>query len=319
MSKRIGVVIVNWNSGSSANACVRSLDSIPGAADLLEAVVVVDNASEDGSADLAACQTIDLKILRNGTNLGFAAACNQGARLLESDYLLFLNPDTRVSRESLIGTVAALESPLGNRIGIVGPRLLDDAGSVARSCCRFPNPLSLCLELTGLDRLLRRHPWGCRMREFDHLTSREVDHVIGAFFLVRREVFVQLNGFDETFFLYFEDLDFSLRAQRAGWRSWYCAEAVAQHSGGICSRRIPGRRLFYSWSSRILFVRKHCSRLTLAIVALGTLIVEPVARVFFALCGLSLSQVRWVLSAYSLFLKSLVPGAACAARAHWMG
>lgn len=305
MSGRIGIVIVNWNAGVRLAQCIESIDSIEDCARLFETIVVVDNASGDGSADLTLRTTVPLTVIRNSVNKGFAAACNQGAQLLSSQYLLFLNPDTRLSEKGVLRTLGAMDRGRDRGVGIVGLQLLDDKGAVTRTCCRLPSAGRLLWELSGLDRLLIRWPLGYRMREFDHLSTREVGHVIGACFLVRKEVFDDLGGFDERFFLYFEDLDFSWRARRAGWRSWFVAEESAYHQGGGCSKQIPARRLFYSWASRILFTRKHFGRCTSALVVLGTVIVEPLLRLVVGALTLSFPTVRATLSACRLTLKSL--------------
>jgi GT2 family glycosyltransferase len=116
------------------------------------------------------------------------------------------------------------------------------------------------------------------MREFDHMTSRKVDNVIGAFFFVRRKLFVELGGFDERFFMYFEDIDFARRAAEAGWVSWYLAEAVAVHRGGGTSEQVKAHRLFYSLRSRIFYAFKHFPRNQAWLVTVLTIIVEPGTR-----------------------------------------
>jgi GT2 family glycosyltransferase len=121
------------------------------------------------------------------------------------------------------------------------------------------------------------------MTDWDHLSSREVDQVMGAFFLVRREVFDLLSGFDERFFLYFEDVDFSLRARRIGFRSYYLADAFAIHFGWGSTGSIRAKRYFFSMRSRILYAAKHFSQLGLIATLLGTLFVEPLSRILFFL------------------------------------
>jgi len=303
--RRVGVVIVNWNSGAGLARCVRSLvrAAQPGAQ--LQRVVVVDNASNDDS--LACCPEQPLlTVLRNPTNVGFARACNQGVQLLEADYLLFLNPDAALSAGSVAQAVGTLEARRSERIGIAGVRLIDESGHSVRTCCRFPSLGDLLSEVSGLDRIFPQKAVGYRMRDFDHLSSREVDHVIGACFLVRSDLFQELGGFDEQFFLYFEDLDFSLRAHKVGWKSWFEAGASAFHQGGGCSARIPGQRLFYSWRSRLLFTRKHVGWFAAALVLAGTLTVEPAVRIVAAALKISLREIAATRTAYGLLLRTLV-------------
>ena len=131
--------------------------------------------------------------------VGFGPACNQGARAGQADFILFLNPDTVLHDDTLIGAVAALEAD--SRNAVVGIRLQEPSGTTQRSCARFPTLTSLLMRSTGLDRMPGLAPFGYPMREWDHAESRDVDHVIGAFYLVRRDVFEQVQGFDERFFV----------------------------------------------------------------------------------------------------------------------
>ena len=197
----VDVVTVNWNFGRQLAECLASLAATDRTRVTLGRVVVVDNASTDGSAEGLDHGDLPLEILTNPTNRGFAAACNQGARAGQSPYILFLNPDTRVQFDSLAAPLAWLESPNAADIGICGIQLVDADGRVARSCARFPTAGQLVAAAVGLDRLVPGAFPGFIMRDWDHQQSRRVDHVIGAFYLVRRSVFERLGGFDERYFV----------------------------------------------------------------------------------------------------------------------
>jgi GT2 family glycosyltransferase len=125
------------------------------------------------------------------------------------------------------------------------------------------------------------------MTTFDHQETRDVDHVAGAYFLIRRSLFEILGGFDERFFVYLEDLDFALRAKRLGWRSVFLAHARAYHKGGGVSDQVKAHRLFYSLRSRILYAFKHFNRAEAWAVCLATLAIEPVPRSVRGLLRLS--------------------------------
>lgn len=301
----LDVVCVNWNSGRQLAECLDSLARTSREGFSLGRVVVVDNASLDGSADSLNHPALPLRLVMNPTNRGFAAGCNQGARGSRSDYLLFLNPDTMLDRESLARPLAFLESEEGRDVGICGIRLVDRQGAVARSCARFPTAGGFLAASAGVDRLFPRRFPGLIMREWDHLDSRTVDHVIGAFYLVRRPVFEALGGFDERYFVYLEDLDFSLRARQAGWRSYYLSAAQAYHRGGGNSEQVRAERLVYLLRSRLRYGRRHFSGAGAAAVAIGTLVVEPVVRVGAALASGALSQARDTVKAYWLLGTSL--------------
>jgi GT2 family glycosyltransferase len=316
----LSIVIVNWNSGALLRECLRSIT--PAAAALrgrcaLQQVVVVDNASVDGSADGLPGITVEgrpPRLLRNAVNVGFAAACNQGAAQLDDDFVLFLNPDTRLFAASLSVPVAHLLEPAHARTGVVGIALVDAGGAVARSCARFPRARHFLAQALGLDRRWPR--LGQTMREWDHGATRVVDQLIGAFFLVRRKPFAALGGFDETFFVYFEEVDLSLRLRDAGWTSVFVPDARAYHRGGGSTDRVPGRRLFYSLRSRLQYGRKHFGLAERALLGAVTWLLEPLGRGVFLLGSGRAGELRDLVEGYRLLLRhGLGPEAGAAASA----
>lgn len=295
----IEVIIVNWNSGQQLHACVESV--IKNRAGL-EKIVVVDNGSIDGSErSIEDLPSVDL--IRAGGNLGFGKACNLGAQQANSEYLLFLNPDAALYADTLHKVLAYMQDPANAKVGICGVQLLDKGGQVSRSCARFPSALSFAAHATGLDRIFPR--LGHFMADWDHAQTRQVDQVMGAFFFVRHELFRDLGGFDERFFVYLEDLDFSYRAQQAGWRSMYLADAQAFHAGGGTSNQIRARRLFYFLRSRLLYASKHFSFIGAFGVLLATLFAEPLSRSALALLRRSWSQLKETWAAYGMLWRWL--------------
>lgn len=288
----LDIVIVNWNAGDALAECIGSIPAALGQGVELRRVVVVDNASTDGSAKRLAAEGLPLTVYHNPRNVGFAAACNQGASGSDADCILFLNPDTKLFADSLRVPLDFLADRRNAQVGIVGVQLVDDSGQVARSCARFPSVRHFYVKMLGLDRLLPRHFRGFTMEDWAHDATRDVDQVIGAFFLVRRALFESLRGFDERFFVYFEELDFSLRARASGWRSVYLTEAQAYHQGCGTTDQAKAARLFYSLRSRLLYARKHYSGAALTALALGTLVVEPATRLARAATRLSWNETR---------------------------
>jgi GT2 family glycosyltransferase len=278
MDPIVDIVIVNWNSGHFLRDCINSIRTFGG--DAVRKVVVVDNGSVDNSLDIESAG-LPLDIIRAGANLGFAKASNLGASRCASPFILFLNPDAMLMEGALDTCVALMEGGAA-QIGICGARLLDERGDTQRHCAQFPVWRTYLGRTLGLDGFFPKVFPPIFMREFDHLTSRRVDHVIGAFFFVRRAVFDTLGGFDERFFVYLEDLDFSLRAMRAGWSTWYLADAVAFHKGGGTSQHVKATRLFYSLRSRMLYAMKHFPKSQAFAVILLTLFVEPFTRLIRA-------------------------------------
>lgn len=300
MKPEIDIIIVNWNSGAQLFASVSSIAQH--GAGLVCKIIVVDNGSVDGS-DASVDDLAAVTLIRADSNLGFGRACNLGAQKSQSEYMLFLNPDAALYAETLPRVLEYMEDPVSAKIGICGVQLIDDSGHIARSCARFPSSIGFVAHAIGLDRFFPR--LGHFMTEWDHSKTRQVDHVIGAFFLVRREVFHSLNGFDEQFFVYLEDLDFSSRARQAGWLSVYLADTQAFHAGGGTSNQIKAKRLFYSLRSRLLFSVKHFSRVGAISVIFVTVIVEPFTRSLQAVLKFSTSKLKETWLAYAMLISWL--------------
>ena len=270
------VVIVNWNSGPQLRECLQSFAAVADD-DVAARVTVIDNASSDGSSEGLAT-SLPPTVVRNADNRGFGAACNQGAAGSEADFLLFLNPDTRLMPGSFAQPVRYLRTPENEKVGIVGIQLVDADGHVARNTARAPTAWSMVGNSVGLDRLAPRLFPPHFVTQWAHDQTRTVDQVMGAFFLVRRSVFEALGGFDERFFVYYEDLDLSVRAHAQGWSSVYLSTAQAFHRGQGTTEGATARRTFYFCRSRILYARKHFSTTGALAVTLATLALEPLAR-----------------------------------------
>ena len=271
----VSIVIVNWNAGLLLKECIDSIAHFGG--DRIVEVIVVDNGSTDGSQAHAVGSAV--RLLRNGSNIGFAAACNQGAAACSSPLLLLLNPDARLEPGVIDHVCEYFSKPAARTVGIVGVALRDDSGAIARSCSRFPTPLSLLWQSLGLNLAIPKAFKGPAMLEWNHETSRAVDQVIGAFFCIRADLFAALGGFDERFFVYYEEVDFALRARNAGWSSMYLAEFPAYHKGGGTSENVKATRLFYVLRSRLRFARKHFSVPGIVLVVLSVFAIEPAARI----------------------------------------
>jgi GT2 family glycosyltransferase len=298
----VDVVIVNWNSGRQLAACLASLPAAARGVPIAR-VVVVDNASGDDSLARVEPGDLSLSIHVNPTNRGFAAACNQGAALGAAEYILFLNPDVVLDPGSLERAVGRMESPGAAQVGVCGIQLRDARRRVTRSCARLPRARHFWWRALGLAAWRPRAFEGARMLEWDHGASARVDQVMGAFFLVRRALFARLRGFDERFFLYFEEVDFSLRLREAGYTTLFLADAGAFHRGGGTTAGIEALRLFHSLRSRWLYGLKHFGRGELGSLALVTFLVEPAARLARAALRGAPAEARSVASAYRLLAR----------------
>lgn len=272
---------------------------------LIRSVTVVDNASSDNSVALLKERRWPFLLLihESPRNTGFGAACNKGSEAARGEFILFLNPDAKVHPGALTGMVAHMNLKENSDVAICSIKLVDESGMVSRSCARFPSLGSFAWQALGLNRLVRS--WAHPMLEWDHESDRRVDHVIGAFYLIRRAVFESLFGFDERFFLYLEDLDLSRRANAAGWKSSYLANLSAFHAGGGTSRQIKSTRLFYSLRSKLAYGFKHFSPAKAWLLAFLTCVIEPLSRVALLLVTGRFRDLSNTLSAYRILYANL--------------
>ena len=255
MRPAVSVVIVNYNGGGLLLECLASLKertTVP-----IE-ILLVDNASSDGSAAEASRTFPSVRLIANTANIGFARASNQGMALAGADYLLLLNPDLIVGERAVDTVHAYMTSHPG--VGICGPRILLPTGRLDRPCRRsFKTPATYLHKALGLTSLFPESRTFGRyyLSYLDERQTFEVDAVIGAFLMTRRSLVDRIGPLDERFFLYCEDEDFCLRAKRAGFRVVYLGEAVAVHHKSSSARQKPMRSL-YEWHRSIFqFHRKN--------------------------------------------------------------
>jgi N-acetylglucosaminyl-diphospho-decaprenol L-rhamnosyltransferase len=273
----VAIVIVTFHSAGEIAACLDS--ALATGAE----VVVVDNASTDGTVDRV--RQRGARLIANPTNVGFAAAVNQGVRSTSAPFLLLLNPDA-VIQGGLECLVSACSSP---GAGLAGGCLVDASGLVQKGFCvrRFPTPLALAFEALLINRLWPGNPvnWQYRCMGMDYGVSCEVEQPAGAFLMFRREVWERLGGFDERFRpVWFEDVDFCLRARLTGYRARYVPGAVAKHTGGHAVRKIPlESRQLYWYGSLLIYASKHFSRWKTAGLCLAVM-TGSVLRLMMGIC-----------------------------------
>lgn len=298
MVPSLDIILVNRNSGNELAECLSSIVQADTTALVLRRVCVVDDASTDHSAAGLDKIRLPLEVIRNSTHTGYGASCNRAAEGGTADYILFLNTDSTLFADSLDKPIRYLEAPEHVGVGIVGIQLLDCAGAVSRSCARFTTFGQMISIALGLDRLFPARFSSHQMKEWDHLETRAVDQVIGAFMLVRRPVFEQLGGYDERFFVYREDLDLSLRMHQLGYSSVYIASAQAVHKGGGTYRKVRPESLFFALRSRIQYAFKHFGFLRGCIVAVVALFIEPITRCLWAVSRQEVDELEATVEAY---------------------
>lgn len=235
----LSVVIVTWNAKKYVRECLQSLAEQE--QDLGLEIIVVDNASSDGTPELVAEQFPEVGLIRNSENLGFAKGNNVGMNLSHGEYIALINSDVNVQRDCLRKMADYLQQ--NPSVGMLGPRMLRPDGSVGRSYMRFPSLANWFCRALALDSLFRRRRWfgGFLMTDFDHRKTAEVDVLNGWFWMIRRSAWLQVGPLDEGFFMYGEDIDWCQRFHQAGWRVVYFPGAEALHYGGASSSVAPVR------------------------------------------------------------------------------
>lgn len=224
---------------------------------ICDEVIVVDNASNDGTPDLIAAMFPEFRLIRNSENLGFAKANNIGMAASSGEYVCLVNSDVKFTDDCLSPMLKFLNE--NSDVGMVGPKMLSIKGEVRRSTMRFPTIWNELCRALGLDLLFRnsRLFGGLLMSDFDHSTTAPVEVLNGWFVVVRRKALDRVGPLDPQFFMYAEDLDWCYRFHRAGERVVFFANAGAIHYGGASSSNAPLR--FYLEMSRAncQYWRKH--------------------------------------------------------------
>ena len=255
----VSVVIVSYESRELLARCLAALAADARRIATVE-TIVVDQASQDGTAASLEAEHPDVHLVALPENVGFGAGNNRGAAVANGRWLLLLNSDAFVRPGAIDELVRFAETHPAT--GAVGPRLLWPDGRLQRSCRRFPTVFRLATEYLYLRKLAPRSRAlnGFYCGEFAHDAPRQVDWVTGACVLVRGELYERLGGFDETFFLYSEEVDLLYRASRLGAETWYDPAAEVVHVWGGTAERASALTLEEQARSHVRYLDKHVSR-----------------------------------------------------------
>lgn len=253
----ISINIVSWNVRDLLRNCLRSISlQTTGLVQETE-IIVVDNASSDGTAEMLHGEFPDVRVIANSENVGFTRGNNQAFAVARGRYFFLLNPDTELRPNALANLIAYTDAH--PRIGILGPQLYYGDGSLQSSRRRFPTLATAFLESTKLQQWF---PHSSVLTRYYMLDTRddetqEVDWVNGSAMFVRRELYEQIGGFDEGFFMYSEELDWCYRAKQAGWQIVYLPTAQVTHWEAKSSDQAAALRDIYFHSSKVRFFRKY--------------------------------------------------------------
>ena len=246
----VSIVIVNWNTREMLGDCLASVCQTAGHLEM--EVLVVDNGSTDGSAEMVRASFPQVHLIENADNVGFAQANNQAVRESNGRYVVLLNSDTEVHPGALERLVQFMD--LDPEAGGCGPRLLNADGSLQASCHPMLTPGREFWRLVFLERLWRRATYP--QHRWDVEAPRQVEVIKGACLLLRRKALEQVGPLDEQYFMYTEEMDLCYRLAQAGWELWWVPQAVVTHHGEASSKQVREAMYVQLYRSKVQFYRK---------------------------------------------------------------
>jgi len=254
----LSIIIVNYNVKEFLQNLLHSIEKA--SLNISHEIIIVDNASDDGSVELISEKFPSVRLIANTENLGFGKANNQALKIASGKYLLLINPDTIVSEDTLDKMISFFEN--NSDAGLAGCKILNPEGSLQLACRRsFPGPWTSFCKVTGLSTLFPKSKLFARynLTYLDENKTYEVDAISGSFMMMRKETYDKVGGFDEEFFMYGEDLDLCYRIQQAGFKVFYSHTTQIIHYKGESTKRsrLDETKVFYD--AMHLFVKKHFS------------------------------------------------------------
>lgn len=297
----VDIVIVNWNAGTLLKDCINSIINTENIS-YIGKLIVVDNNSNDNSNFIIPSNE-KIEIIQNIENVGFAKAANQGFRQCSNPYVLLLNPDSQLYNSTLSESISFMEHH--QDIDILGCQLYNEAGKLLPSCSRFPTPLRFLFDVIGLSRLAPRlFTPALLMEDWDHTTDRYVDQVMGAYMFMRKSVFDKIGYFDEQFFVYFEDVDFSKRLAKANGKTFFNASIKSMHVGKGTTSKVKALRLCLYIRSKLQYSKKYFSGTGYILTYIVTFFIEPISRMVYFLLSGKFSEIKETGRGYMLYLTN---------------
>jgi GT2 family glycosyltransferase len=264
----LSVIIVSFNVKRYLGQAIRSV--ITATKGIGSEIIVIDNCSSDGSPEMVETLFPEVKLIRSGTNIGYAAACNKGIQIASGEFVLILNPDTVVAPEALSICLRFMrENP---DAGAAGAHMSDGQGRFLPESKRgFPSPLTSLFRLTGLAFLFRKSGLINRyyLGNIPVDKNCRADILTGAFMFIRRDALEKAGLFDEAFFMYGEDIDLSWRIVQAGFNNYYLADARITHFKGMSAGNNNPDCIIHFYNAMIIFSKKYFSRFTLPLIVIA--------------------------------------------------
>jgi len=311
----ISIIIVNYNVKEFVLNLLESLKKA--VVSLNTEIIIVDNASDDGSVEVLKDKHPDIKLISNKKNVGFGAANNQALEIAVGNYFLLINPDAIVKENTLTEMISFFES--NSLAGIAGCKVLNPDGTLQLACRRgFPGPWTSFTKVMGLSKLFPKSKLFAKynLTYLNENETYEVDAVSGAFLMLRKEVYEKIGGFDKQFFMYGEDLDLCYRAQSEGFKVYYVHSTEVIHYKGESTRRskIDETKIFYD--AMHLFVKKHFSTSLIVELILRTAIIF---RKFFTFLNVFRLSISGIILDFLFFSLAIFLAEKFYINEHWAG
>ena len=296
----ISIIIVNYNVKEYIIDCIQSIKRWTPEKISYE-IIVIDNKSEDGSVWALTSKFPEITIIKNKQNIGFSRAINKGAEMAQGTHLFFLNPDTLLIEDSLTKLVSFLNEH--NRIGIVGPALVNQNEKVQQSFWKFPTLLTAVLEIYHLDFLNKYKNYIYRNKS-EYIYA---DSVSGGAFFLKKSLFNELNGFIDNLF-WMEDMDFCKRASSLGYKVAYLSQTKLIHYIGKSSEKNWVVTISNRLLSKIKYFKLHHGSIDVFLLVLSIYLLVILKSTFLILLSPFGSIYRKKLSGYLITLKKLITG-----------
>ncbi|MFA5033832.1 MAG: glycosyltransferase family 2 protein [bacterium] len=266
----VSIIIVTWNSEEHIQNCLNSIDKS-------YEIILVDNDSKDSTLKNVKTKFPYVKIIKNTTNPGLSKATNQGVQIATHDYLLLLNPDVIMKKDTIEKLCSFMDSR--KDIAICGPQFFYPNGKLQPSCRELPTFKNLFFEASGLGKCF--HGW--KMRYFDHKTTREVEQIMASCLLIKKAVFNEVGGMNERYPIFMNDVALCYDVKEKGYKTYFCADINVIHYHGASTRKM-GRKKIIEWHwSMYRYLKDHSPNAFLSAVYGTLLLGGAMLRVLFSL------------------------------------
>ena len=286
--EKLSIIIVSWNTRDILRDCLSSIYDT--ASDIPLEVIVIDNASSDGSTTMIKTLFPNVMLIENTANSGFAAANNQGIKIATGSFILLLNPDTMVLDDALKNSLSfAGQHP---DAAVIGCKVLNPDRTLQPTCFMYPSLLNMAISAVFLNKLFPHNRFFARERMgwWQRNDVREVQVVTGCFMMVRKDAIDQVGMLDDNFFIYGEETDWCYRFRKAGWKILFTPDAQIVHLGGQSTKQVPAAMIVKLRMGILQYIRKHRGFIAHKIACLLTILFFAIRLPAWAIVRMTRTQ-----------------------------